>query len=151
ESSKREKETLGMIKKILADVKGDKVIWSLIVILSLFSLLVIYSTTDRLAIKAHTTPFKYMVAQALYLFLGLIVIYLFHKIKYTTFMKWSVYLYLASIPLLIYTLFYGTELNKGSRWIAIPVVGLTIQTSDLAKLAIFTFLARQLSLKQKIV
>ncbi|HRP90273.1 MAG TPA: FtsW/RodA/SpoVE family cell cycle protein [Edaphocola sp.] len=140
-----------MIKKLMANVKGDKVIWSVIVILSLFSLLVIYSTTDRLAIKNNTTPLKFMAGQALYLTLGLFVIYIFHKIKYTKFMRWSVLLYLASIPLLIYTLFFGTELNSGSRWISIPVVGLTIQTSDLAKLAIFTFLARQLSLKQSVM
>ncbi|OJV55932.1 MAG: cell division protein FtsW [Bacteroidetes bacterium 43-16] len=139
------------MKKILDNVKGDKVIWSVIVILSLFSLLLIYSTTDRLAMQYNSSTFKYMVSQAFYLCLGLLVIYIFHRMKYTTFMKWSVYLYLASIPLLIYTLFFGTELNSGSRWIAIPFVGLTIQTSDLAKLAIFTFLARQLSLKQKIV
>ncbi len=139
------------MKKILDNVKGDKVIWSVIVILSLFSLLLIYSTTDRLALQYNSSTFKYMVSQAFYLCLGLLVIYIFHRMKYTTFMKWSVYLYLASIPLLIYTLFFGTELNSGSRWIAIPFVGLTIQTSDLAKLAIFTFLARQLSLKQKIV
>ena len=139
------------MKKILDNVKCDKVIWSVIVILSLFSLLLIYSTTDRLAMQYNSSTFKYMVSQAFYLCLGLLVIYIFHRMKYTTFMKWSVYLYLASIPLLIYTLFFGTELNSGSRWIAIPFVGLTIQTSDLAKLAIFTFLARQLSLKQKIV
>lgn len=139
------------MKKILDNVKGDKVIWSVIVILSLFSLLLIYSTTDRLAMKYNSTPFKFMVSQGFYLMLGLGVIYIFHRMKYTTFMRWSVYLYLASIPLLIYTLFFGTELNSGSRWIAIPFVGVTIQTSDLAKLAIFTFLARQLSLKQKIV
>jgi len=139
------------MKKILDNVKCDKVSWSVIVILSLFSLLLIYSTTDRLAMQYNSSTFKYMVSQAFYLCLGLLVIYIFHRMKYTTFMKWSVYLYLASIPLLIYTLFFGTELNSGSRWIAIPFVGLTIQTSDLAKLAIFTFLARQLSLKQKIV
>jgi len=139
------------MKKKIDNVKGDKVIWSVIVILSLFSLLLIYSTTDRLAMQYNSSTFKYMVSQAFYLCLGLLVIYIFHRMKYTTFMKWSVYLYLASIPLLIYTLFFGTELNSGSRWIAIPFVGLTIQTSDLAKLAIFTFLARQLSLKQKIV
>lgn len=139
------------MKKILENVKGDKIIWSVVVILSLFSLLLIYSATDRLAMKHDSTPFKFMVSQAFYLGLGLLVIYIFHRMKYTTFMKWSVYLYLACIPLLIYTLFFGTELNSGSRWIAIPIVGLTIQTSDLAKLAIFTFLARQLSLKQKIV
>lgn len=139
------------MKKILENVKGDKVIWSIVVILSTFSLLLIYSTTDRLAVRYNTTPFKLMLSHGFYLALGLGVIFVFHRMRYTTFMKWSVYLYLASIPLLIYTLFFGAEINSGSRWIAIPFVGVTIQTSDLAKLAIFTFLARQLSLKQKVI
>ncbi|MNU26146.1 Lipid II flippase FtsW [compost metagenome] len=139
------------MKALLQQVKGDKVIWSVVVILSLFSLLLIYSTTDRLALEHNTTPFKFLLSQIFYLVLGLATVYIFHRIKYTRFMKWSVYLFLASIPLLLYTLFFGTELNSGSRWIAIPFVGVTIQTSDLAKLAIFTFLARQLSLKQKVI
>jgi cell division protein FtsW len=53
-----------------------------------------------------------------------------------------------SIPLLLYTLFFGTSLNEGSRWITLPGVGITFQTSDLAKLALFMFLARQLSRMQ---
>src|SRR5690606_20341383 len=71
-----------------------------------------------------------------------------HRINYTRFARFSVILFLISVPLLIYTLFFGTTLNEGSRWIRLPIINLTFQTSDLARLAIFMFLARQLSQKQ---
>ncbi|HVX49140.1 MAG TPA: FtsW/RodA/SpoVE family cell cycle protein, partial [Chitinophagaceae bacterium] len=56
-----------------------------------------------------------------------------------------------SIPLLIYTLFFGAEINEGSRWIKVPVINLTFQTSDFAKLALFMYLSRQLSRKQEVI
>ena len=60
-------------------------------------------------------------------------------------------LFLLSIPLLIYTYFFGTTLNEGSRWIKLPVINQTFQTSDLAKLALFMYLSRQLSKKQQVI
>jgi cell division protein FtsW len=60
-------------------------------------------------------------------------------------------LFLISIPLLIYTYFFGTTLNEGSRWIKLPVINQTFQTSDLAKLALFMYLSRQLSKKQQVI
>jgi cell division protein FtsW len=74
-----------------------------------------------------------------------------HRINYTRFAKWSVYAYLLSLPLLVYTLVFGTSLNEGSRWIKLPVINLTFQTSDLAKLALFMFLARMLTIKQDVI
>src|ERR1700712_805414 len=56
---------------------------------------------------------------------------------------------LITIPLLIYTLIFGSHVNEASRWIAIPGTGLSFQTSDLAKIALITFLARSLSRKQE--
>jgi cell division protein FtsW len=61
----------------------------------------------------------------------------------------ALYLFLVSIPLLLYTLLFGVELNAGSRWIKLPVINLTFQTSDLAKLALFMYLSRMLSRKQQ--
>ncbi|HRI22003.1 MAG TPA: FtsW/RodA/SpoVE family cell cycle protein, partial [Panacibacter sp.] len=56
-----------------------------------------------------------------------------------------------SVPLLIYTLFFGAEINDGSRWIKLPVINMTIQTSDFARLALFMYLSRQLSRKQEVI
>lgn len=60
-------------------------------------------------------------------------------------------LFLISIPLLVYTLFFGVELNAGSRWIKLPVINMTFQTSDLAKLSLFMYMSRQLSKRQKVI
>jgi len=63
----------------------------------------------------------------------------------------SLILYLISVPLLVYTLFFGAEINEGSRWIKLPVINMTFQTSDFARLALFMYLSRQLSRKQEVI
>src|SRR5437868_13657398 len=69
-------------------------------------------------------------------------------VNYTIYSKVAKILFLISVPLLLYTLFFGVTLNEGSRWIRLPIINMTMQTSDLAKLALFMFLARLLSRKQ---
>jgi cell division protein FtsW len=71
-----------------------------------------------------------------------------HMIDYKYYSRIAQLVWILSIPLLIYTMIFGSRINDASRWITLPVVGLTFQTSDLAKLALIMFLARQLSLKQ---
>jgi cell division protein FtsW len=129
-------------------VKGDRIIWSVVVVLSFVSLLAVYSSTRSLAYKMDKNASYYLVKQLMVLLFGLVIIYWVHKVNYTKFAKISILLYVISLPLLIYTLFFGTAINSGSRWIRLPVINLTFQSSDLAKLALFMFLARLLSIKQ---
>lgn len=136
------------MQRISNYIKGDKVIWSIVVVLSLLSLLAVYSATGSLAWRMDKSSESYLVKQLAVLIGGVVLIFLIHRINYTRFARFSVILFLISIPLLIYTLFFGTTLNEGSRWIRLPIINLTFQTSDLARLAIFMFLARQLSQKQ---
>ncbi len=139
------------MQQILQRTRGDKVIWSVVVLLSLISLLAVYSSTQSLAYRMDRNASYYLVKQLMVLAFGLFIIYSVHKVNYTKFAKLSVVLYAISVPLLIYTLFFGTTLNEGSRWIKLPVVNLTFQTSDLAKLVLFIFLARKLSQKQPVI
>jgi len=139
------------VQQLLQRIKGDKVIWSIVIILSLLSVLAVYSATRSLEWRNDKASGFYLLKQIGILGVGLGIIYVIHQINYTRFARFAVILFLLSIPLLFYTLFFGTELNKGSRWITIPVANITFQTSDLAKLAIFMFLARQLSMKQKVI
>ncbi|HRF25698.1 MAG TPA: FtsW/RodA/SpoVE family cell cycle protein, partial [Ferruginibacter sp.] len=74
-----------------------------------------------------------------------------HRINYTIYSRVALVLFLISIPLLFYTLMFGVQLNAGSRWIKLPVINMTFQTSDLAKLALFMYLSRQLSRKQHVI
>ncbi len=132
--------------------KGDRFIWTIVVLLAIISLLVVYSATGSLAYKIYkgNTEF-YLFKQFSFIVIGLLVIYFMHRVNYTMYSRVSLILYLISIPLLIYTLFFGAEINEGSRWIKLPVVNMTIQTSDFAKLALFMYLSRQLSRKQEVI
>lgn len=137
------------MKQLLTKTKGDKVIWGVVLVLSFISLLAVYSSTGSLAYRMEKNSSYYLVKQVMVLGLGLMIIYWVHNINYTKFARVAVILYLLSLPLLVYTLFFGATLNEGSRWIKLPVINLTFQTSDLAKLALFMFLARVLSIKQE--
>ncbi len=134
------------MEQLLNKTKGDKVIWSVVILLSLVSLLAVYSSTSSLAYRVHKGHAEiYLIKQLGVLAAGIFIVYFCHKVNYMHYSKFAVILFAISIPLLIYTLFFGAELNQGSRWIKLPIVQLTFQSSDLAKLALFMFLARQLS------
>lgn len=139
------------VHKLLNKTKGDRVIWAVVLMLSLISLLAVYSSTGSLAYRSDKNSSYFLLKQVMVLGLGLLIIYWVHNINYTKFAKVAVFLYLISLPLLLYTLFFGTSLNEGSRWIKLPGINLTFQTSDLAKLALFMFLARVLSMKQAVI
>jgi cell division protein FtsW len=139
------------MRALLSRVKGDKVIWAVVIVLSFISLLAVYSATGSLAYRMDKQGSYYLLKQLMVLGAGLLMIYAVHKVNYARFARISVVLYLLSLPLLFYTLFFGTTLNEGSRWIKLPVVNITFQTSDLAKLALFMFLARIMSIKQNVI
>lgn len=134
---------------LLGRTKGDKVIWATVLLLVLVSLLVVYSATGSLAYKMYKGNTEvYLFKQIAFIAIGFCVIYFAHRVNYTIYSKVAKILFLLSIPLLFYTLFFGVTLNEGSRWIKLPIINMTMQTSDLAKLALFMFLARLLSRKQ---
>ena len=135
----------------MTKTKGDHVIWGVVLVLSFISLLAVYSSTGSLAYRMEKNSSYYLVKQVMVLGLGLLITYWVHKVNYTKFAKVAVVLYMLSLPLLFYTLLFGAKLNEGSRWIRLPVINLTFQTSDLAKLALFMFLARMLSMKQAVI
>lgn len=139
------------MKQLLAQIKGDRYIWAVVIILSFISLLSVYSATGSLAYKNDINANYYLVKQIVILGLGIIIIYLVHLVNYTKFARIAVLFYVISIPLLLYTLFFGVNLNESSRWITLPGTGITIQTSAMAKLALFMFLARMLSIKQDVI
>ncbi|GGH79628.1 cell division protein FtsW [Filimonas zeae] len=137
---------------LLSKTKGDKFIWGIVILLAMISLLVVYSATGSLAYKMYKGNTEvYLFKQLSFIILGLLVIYFLHRVNYTVYSRVAMLLFAISIPLLAYTLFFGTKINDGSRWIRLPVINMTIQTSDLAKLALFMYLSRQLSRKQEVI
>src|SRR3954462_2438369 len=137
--------------QLLNRTKGDRVIWAIVLILALASLLVVYSSTGTLAYKMSKSTESYLFKQVAFIALGIAVIYFAHRVNYTIYSRVALILFLIAIPLLIYTLFFGVRLNEGSRWIRLPIIRLTFQTSDLAKLALFMYVSRQLSRKQEVI
>jgi len=138
-----------MIKDILNHTRGDRWIWLIIILLSLLSVLAVYSATGTLAYKRGVGSESLMFKHLLFIVLGFVLIYFAHLLNYRYYAGISKVLMIITIPLLLYTLVFGSTMNDASRWIAIPGTGLTFQTSDLAKLALITFLARTLTLKQE--
>jgi cell division protein FtsW len=132
--------------------RGDKVIWALVIVLSLVSLLVVYSATNSLAYKMYKgNNAIYLFKQIIFITLGILVVYFAHRVNYVIYSRVAKILFFISIVLLIYTLLFGVRLNEGSRWIKLPIINLTIQTSDIAKLALFMYLSRLLSKKQDVI
>jgi len=132
--------------------KGDKVIWSIVLLLVLASLLVVYSSTGSLAYKHNkgNTEF-YLFKQMAFIIGGVLIIYFAHRINYAIYSRVALWLYLISIPLLLYTLIFGDHINEASRWIRLPILNMTLQTSDMAKLGLFMYLSRQLSRKRDVI
>lgn len=137
---------------LLRKTKGDKVIWALVVLLTLVSLLAVYSATGSLAYKNYRGNTEiYLLKQVIFILAGIMVIYFAHLVNYTYYSKAAKIAFLISLPLLFYTLFFGVKMNEGSRWIRLPLLNMTMQTSDFARLALFMYLARLLSKKQNVI
>ena len=136
--------------KLFTHLKGDKVIWAIMVLLSVLSVLVVYSAIVTLAhkFKQGNTGF-YLLKHFVIIALGFGLAYMFHRIKYTVFSKVGQLGIFLCIPLLVYTLLKGVSAGEASRWLEIPGIGLTFQSSDIAKLVLLLYVARVLAVRGK--
>ena len=108
-------------------LEGDRTIWGIVFALSLFSLLVVYSTAG----------WHFLFSHFIKLLIGICAMYIVHKIKFKYFSKLGQLAYLLSLGLLILVLIIGVSINGASRWLTIA--GLQFQPSDVAKLAILLY------------
>jgi cell division protein FtsW len=140
---------MGLRKWAATNLKGDIYIWMVVCMLSLFGVLAVYSSTGTLAYakQSGNTEF-YLIKQGGMLLLGLFIMWLSHLVDYRYYSRLSQILLIIAIPLLFYTLVFGSNVNDARRWITLPLIGLSFQTSDLAKLAIIMYIARFLSKRQ---
>lgn len=133
--------------RIAAELKGDRTIWMIIAVLSLFSLLAVYSATGSLAWSArggNTTVF--LVTHAVRLAFGLFLVYLCHLLHYRQYQRAAPFLMLLTVPLLAFTLFFGQSVNDANRWLSLG--GISFQPSEFAKIALIIYIARELTRKQ---
>jgi cell division protein FtsW len=130
-------------------IKGDRYVWFIVLMLSVFGILAVYSSTGTLAYvkKGGNTEF-YLTKHVGILLLSLFILWLAHLVDFRYYSRISQLLLFVALPLLLYTLIFGTEINYAKRWLTIPVIGLRFQTSDLAKMALIMFIARFLSKRQ---
>ncbi len=140
------------MQNILKNFKGDRTIWLVVIFLYLVSILAVYSSTGTLAyrFRAGNTEY-YLFKHAIITAFGLALMYLAHKVRYQYFSRISQLALFVAIPLLIFTLFRGTTIHEANRWITLPVINISFQSSDFAKLALVMYLARILTRKQEYI
>jgi cell division protein FtsW len=136
--------------RIAAELKGDRTIWMIIAVLSLFSILAVYSASGWEAWRSrggNTTVFlvKHMVMLAF----GFVIIYLCHLLHYRQYQRFAPLMILVAIPMLMFTLAFGRHINDASRWISLA--GFSFQPSEFAKLALIIYIARELTRKQEYI
>jgi len=142
--------TLG--SKLYTKLKGDHAIWMIVIVLAIFSVLIVYSSTGHIAFKERggNTEF-YLIKHLIFIVGGLVLTMACYQMHYTRFLRISPLLLLLSIPLLVYTIAFGTDVNQARRWIELPFIEMTFQTSDFAKLALIIYVARAISSKQEYI
>jgi cell division protein FtsW len=137
------------MERLISKTKGDRWIWLIVILLSVWSLLAVYSATGTLAYKKGVGSEQFLIKHLVMIVGGIALMYFSHLLDYRYYAGISKVLMVITIPLLAYTLLFGASVNEASRWVTIPIINQTFQTSDLAKLALITFLARTLSKKQE--
>ena len=127
-------------------LRGDKILWMVVMFLSLFSVLIVYSSTEGLAHRYNANSTSFLIKHVTLLLVAFAVIYVCHLVDYARYARLSTYLLVAAIVLLVYTQLFGTTLNQASRWIRIPFINITFQTSDFAKVVLVLYVSRTLAL-----
>ncbi len=137
--------------RLLAELRGDRVIWTIVLLLAVVSVLAVYSSTGTIAYRQGWGTEGYLIKHFAILVGGLGLTYICYLTHYMQYSRSAPYLLLICIPLLMYTLAMGTNINDARRWITIPLLNLSFQTSDFAKVALITYVARVISSKQEYI
>ncbi len=135
--------------RVSALLQGDKVIWLIVTLMALVSVLVVYSSSEALALRQGEETERFLVKHLVLLVGGLTMMYACHLVNFMRYARMSTLLMAMVVPLLLYTLVLGVEINDARRWIRIPFVGITFQTSDLAKIVLIMYVARTIALMQE--
>jgi len=129
--------------------KGDRAIWGLVVLFMFYSLLAVYSSSAGVAFLKHSGNTTYFLrTQFFMLLLSIIIIVVVHYLPYRIYFSLAGLFLIISVILLVLTFVFGSRVNEATRWLVIPGTGFSIQTSDVAKVALVIYLARSLAMYQ---
>ncbi len=129
---------------MLQAIKGDKVLWGILALLAIFSFLPVFSASSNLAyVVGRGTPWGYLIKHFVILSIGFVLMFSVHKIPYNYFKGISILMLPVVVLLLVYTASQGTVIDgaNASRWIRIPFIGLSFQTSTLASVVCMVYTA----------
>ena len=133
---------------IIGKIRGDKTIWAIVFLLALVSFLPVYSASTNLVyVIGKGSTIGYLFKHFVHVMFGFAIVFFIHKTPYHYFKALSIFGIPLVILLLIYTLFKGTVIDgaNASRWIQIPFVGISFQTSTIAFIVLMIYVARYLS------
>ncbi|MCF7567625.1 FtsW/RodA/SpoVE family cell cycle protein [Sabulilitoribacter arenilitoris] len=143
------------MQTLFKNIKGDRLIWAIVALLAILSFLPVYSAASNLAYRGgNGNTFAFFVKHFMHLFLGFAIMYGVHKIPYRYFRGLSLIMIPIVLVLLSVTMLQGTTIEgaNASRWIQIPIVGMSFQTSTLASVVLMVYVARYMSkIKDKTV
>lgn len=138
------KSTIESDKSIIYRLHGDKVIWIIVILLSIASIALIYSSSSSLAFKHNTTNFNYLLKQIQFVLMGLGFLYICYKIPLGLY-RLAVYpLFFFSLVLLVLTPIIGEELNNAKRWLSIGPI--SFQPAEIVKITLIMYLAKVIEL-----
>ena len=133
-----------LMRKIVEKIKGDKIIWTIVSLLAIFSFLPVYSASSNFG---NDLIFSNMIKHVAIVFIGMLIMYATHLIPYRYFKGLSIIGLPVIIILLLLTALQGNLIDgaNASRWIKLPVVGLSFQPSSMAILILMVYTASYLS------
>jgi cell division protein FtsW len=143
---------MNLSTRIATELRGDRVIWAIVVLLAIISMVSVFSSASTLAYEERAGEVSYyLIKHGVILGFGMVVIYICHLLAYTKYSRWAPGMLVVAFALLLVTMWLGVDINNAKRWLRIPLVGLTFQSSDFAKLALIIFVARSIGSKQDVI
>ncbi len=142
------------MQKVFENIKGDRLIWAIVALLAILSFLPVYSAASDLAYSRHDgNTFISLIKHFVHLLLGFVIMYFVHKISYRYFKGLSLVMMPIVIVLLVITMMQGTVMGgaSASRWIRVPFVGMSFQTSTFASVVLMIYVARYISKTKDVV
>ncbi len=133
---------------ISEEIRGAKFLWALIAIFSTLSIVAVYSTSVALTKYNMDSTMFVLFKHLPFVLVGLFIAWVIGNNDYIIFNRYAPYMLIIAIVLLIYALYGGVSINSARRWVLIPIINVTFQVSDFAKIALITFLARSIAAKQ---